>query len=117
MGRSLRCMCGGVQAGGCCCSGTLLLAGCIPLRGTQQQRQSCPHTVLRVPLCDAQVVIPRPARGGGPDPAGVGLVFLEYEDARSAEKARLALDGRAFGDSTVKATLFDEAAFAAGAYE
>lgn len=55
------------------------------------------------------MVIPRPS-GAGPqqDPPGVGLVYLEYGDAKSAEKARLALHGRTFGDRTVAATLVQQ---------
>lgn len=53
-----------------------------------------------------QVVIPRPSSAAPQqDPPGVGLVYLEYADAKSAEKARLALHGRTFGDRTVAATL------------
>lgn len=57
--------------------------------------------------------MPRPAKAGDPsgDPPGVGLVFLHYEDARSAEKARLALNGRMFGERPVEASIFDQAAF------
>lgn len=65
-----------------------------------------------------QVVIPRP-NGDDPsaDPPGVGLVFLEYEDAVSAEKARLALNGRLFGDTPVQASIFDQDKFDAQQYE
>lgn len=53
-----------------------------------------------------QVVIPKPSRDGPEhDPPGVGLVFLEYGDALSAEKARVALNGRSFEDRSVAATL------------
>ena len=41
------------------------------------------------------------------DPPGVGLVFLEYADPTSAEKACVALNGRKFGDSSVVATLVE----------
>jgi len=56
-------------------------------------------------LC-LQVVIPKPsASGPDGDPPGVGLVYLEYEDPKSAEKARVALDGRKFEERSVVATL------------
>ncbi len=52
------------------------------------------------------MVMPRPSTSGPDlDPPGVGLVYLEYEDAKSAEKARLALHGRTFEDRVVAATL------------
>lgn len=96
--------------------GDALLACC--MRGWRAcRRRTADAAALRCLLDDWQVVIPRPARGGAPDPPGVGLVFLEYQDGRSAEKALLALDGRAFGDGVVSAALFDEARFQAGAYE
>jgi splicing factor U2AF subunit len=64
-----------------------------------------------------QVVIPRPSKAGpAADPPGVGLVFLQYEDARSTEKARLALNGRMFGDRPVEASIFDQAQFDAQQY-
>ncbi len=44
----------------------------------------------------------------------MGLVFLEYEDAVSALRAQVALEGREFGEQRVQATLYDPAAFAAG---
>ena len=60
-----------------------------------------------------RVVIPRPAAaqggGGENDPPGAGLVFLVYDDARGAERARAALDGRRFGDATIAAALEDAA--------
>jgi hypothetical protein len=43
----------------------------------------------------------------------VGLVFLEYEDWKSAERAHKALNGRSFGDNTVEARFLDEAQAAA----
>lgn len=56
-----------------------------------------------------QVVIPRPSTAGPEqDPPGVGLVYLEYGDARSAEKARVALHGRTFGDRVVAAALVQQ---------
>jgi splicing factor U2AF subunit len=68
-------------------------------------------------LC-LQVVIPRPSKDGpASDPPGVGLVFLQYEDATSADKARLALNGRMFGERPVEASIFDQAKFDAQQYE
>jgi hypothetical protein len=53
-----------------------------------------------------QVVMPKPSSSGPvQDPPGVGLVYLQYEDAKSAEKARFALNGRTFEDRVVAATL------------
>jgi hypothetical protein len=53
-----------------------------------------------------QVVIPKPSSNGpAQDSPGVGLVYLEYEDAKSAEKARFALNSRTFEDRVVAATL------------
>ncbi|KAL6757477.1 hypothetical protein V8C86DRAFT_2623885 [Haematococcus lacustris] len=48
------------------------------------------------------------------DAPGVGLVFLRYQSPQGAERARLALDGRQFGDSLVQASFFDTAEFEAG---
>jgi splicing factor U2AF subunit len=65
-----------------------------------------------------QVVIPCPSSDGpGSDPPGVGLVFLQYEDTTSADKARLALNGRMFGERPVEASIFDQAKFDAQQYE
>jgi hypothetical protein len=47
----------------------------------------------------------------------VGLVYLEYEDTKSAEMARLALNGRMFGDKPVVASIFDQHLFDAQAYQ
>jgi len=41
----------------------------------------------------------------------VGLVFLEYEDARSAARARAALEGRRFGPAALRADFYDPALF------
>ncbi len=69
-----------------------------------------------------RVVVPRPRSDGGgggggdeegegeEDPPGVGLVFLEYAEARSAENARLALDRREFGEGRITASLEEPAA-------
>lgn len=69
-------------------------------------------------LCCLQVVIPKPNSAGPQhDPPGVGLVYLEYEDTKSAEMARLALNGRMFGDKPVVASIFDQHLFDAQAYQ
>ncbi|KAL2424905.1 Splicing factor U2AF 59 kDa subunit [Exophiala dermatitidis] len=54
--------------------------------------------------------IPRPS-GGSRQSAGVGKIFLKYEDAESAKKALQALAGRKFADRTVVTTYFDEVCF------
>jgi splicing factor U2AF subunit len=54
--------------------------------------------------------IPRPSGGGRPS-AGVGKIFLKYQDAESAKKALQALAGRKFADRTVVTTFFDEVCF------
>jgi hypothetical protein len=53
--------------------------------------------------------VPIPAAS---DPPGVGYVFLEYEDWKSAERAHKALNGRRFGDNTVVAEFLDEQVWA-----
>jgi splicing factor U2AF subunit len=64
----------------------------------------------------ARVVVPRPRPAGGPgaagleDPPGVGLVFLQYEDAAGAENARVALHGREFGEGRIAASLVNAGA-------
>eukprot|EP00877_Chromochloris_zofingiensis_P014566 jgi/Chrzof1/9363/Cz04g00030.t1 len=58
------------------------------------------------------VIIPRPSSDGPEqDPAGVGLVFLEYEDGKGAAKAQVALHGRQFGENKVDASFFDQDKF------
>lgn len=57
------------------------------------------------------VEIPRPPEGGGPEPPGVGFVYLCYEDPRGAERAQVALNGRKFGDNLAEATFYDRARF------
>lgn len=64
------------------------------------------------------MIIPKPSQEGpAADPPGVGLVFLEYQDTKSAEKARLALNGRMFGEKPVIASIFDQSKFEAQQYE
>jgi splicing factor U2AF 65 kDa subunit len=54
-----------------------------------------------------EMKIPRPS-GGSRQSAGVGKIYLKYEDAESAKKALEALAGRKFADRTVVSTYFDE---------
>lgn len=51
--------------------------------------------------------IPRPS-GGSRQSAGVGKIFIKYEDTESAKKALQALAGRKFADRTVVTTYYDE---------
>ena len=61
-----------------------------------------------------EVVIPKPAGAlSESDPPGVGLVFLYYEDAAGAGRARLALDGRTFGGQPIEAGGFSKERFVA----
>ena len=61
-----------------------------------------------------EVVIPKPAGAvSESDPPGVGLVFLYYEDAAGAGRARLALDGRTFGGQPMEAGGFSKERFVA----
>jgi hypothetical protein len=48
---------------------------------------------------------------GSRQSAGVGKIFIKYEDAESAKKALQALAGRKFADRTVVTTYFDEVCF------
>ena len=41
----------------------------------------------------------------------MGLVFLEYQDARSAARAHAALEGRRFGANALRAEFYDPSAF------
>ncbi|KAK5205642.1 hypothetical protein LTR47_007628 [Exophiala xenobiotica] len=59
--------------------------------------------------------IPRPS-GGSRQSAGVGKIFIKYEDSESAKKALQALAGRKFADRTVVTTYFDEASFDVSAW-
>ena len=59
----------------------------------------------------ARIAVPRPS-AKGPDPPGVGLVFLCFESEQGAKEAQSALHGRKFGDNTVSSSYFDPAAFA-----
>ena len=55
------------------------------------------------------IKIPRPV--GGREVAGVGKVFVKFEDSASAQKALRALAGRNFSNRTVVATFFGEEYF------
>ena len=52
--------------------------------------------------------VPRPS-GGSRQSAGVGKIFVKYENAESAKKALQSLAGRKFADRTVVTTYFSEA--------
>lgn len=60
-----------------------------------------------------QVVIPRPIRGRTPGilklnrSPGMGSVFIEYKDEKTALTAMMELSGRTYNDRTVLATFFD----------
>ena len=54
-----------------------------------------------------EMKIPRPT-GGSRQSAGVGKIYIKYEEAESAKKALKALAGRKFADRTVVTTYFDE---------
>lgn len=60
-----------------------------------------------------QVVIPRPSRGKTPGilqlnkSPGMGSVFIEYKDEKTALTAMMELSGRNYNDRTVLATFFD----------
>lgn len=54
--------------------------------------------------------IPRPT-GGSRQSAGVGKIFIKYENSDQATKALKALAGRKFADRTVVATYFPEVSF------
>jgi hypothetical protein len=54
--------------------------------------------------------IPRPS-GGSRQSAGVGKIFVKYENREQAKKALQALAGRKFADRTVVTTYFPEVGF------
>lgn len=60
------------------------------------------------------LIIPRPPPGGGPAPSGLGKVIIEYQDADSASKARMAMHNRRFAGRTVTAIYLNENNYAAG---
>lgn len=62
----------------------------------------------------ANVLIPRPAPPGQPQPRGLGKVFVEFGDRDGAIAAQRVLHGRRFGGRTVIATFLQEDAYAAG---
>jgi splicing factor U2AF subunit len=53
------------------------------------------------------VKVPRPT-GGSRQSAGVGKIFVKYENADDTTKALQALAGRKFADRTVVTTYFPE---------
>ena len=53
---------------------------------------------------------PRPSKSGS-DPPAVGLVFLAFENEKSAQKAQLALNGRKYGENTIRSSFYDEGKF------
>lgn len=57
------------------------------------------------------VKIPRPDPAGGADPPGVGLVFLCYEEPKGADRARVALNGRKFGENVAEASFYDRSKY------
>ncbi|PWA80159.1 splicing factor U2af large subunit B [Artemisia annua] len=59
------------------------------------------------------VVIPRPNPNGEPV-AGVGKVFLEYDDTEGSTRARQGLNGRKFGGNQVVASFYPEDKFSEG---
>ena len=54
-----------------------------------------------------EIKVPRPS-GGSRQSAGVGKIFIKYENADSAKKALQALAGRKFDARTVVTTYFSE---------
>ena len=61
-----------------------------------------------------QVLIPRPAPAGQPQPPGLGKVIVAFEDAGAASAARNVLNGRKFGGRVVVCSFLSEEAYAAG---
>lgn len=62
----------------------------------------------------SSIEIPRPAVAAADpslDPPGVGLVFLQYEDAKGAQRAKVALHGRKFGLNVLEASAYDLARY------
>lgn len=60
-----------------------------------------------------QVIIPR----RGADPCGFNRVFLRYEKQSGADKCRLKVNNREFGDTVVKCSYFSEATFKEGEWD
>jgi len=58
--------------------------------------------------------MPRPT--GGRQGAGIGKIYVKYEEPASAQKALAALAGRKFADRTVVVTFFGEEYFDIGAW-
>ncbi|MCJ1407944.1 hypothetical protein MMC19_002015 [Ptychographa xylographoides] len=62
-----------------------------------------------------EIKVPRPS-GGSRQSAGVGKIFIKYDNADSARKALQALAGRKFADRTVVTTYFSEENFEVNAW-
>ncbi len=61
-----------------------------------------------------QVLIPRPAPAGQPQPPGLGKVIVAFEEVSAASSARNVLNGRKFGGRVVVCSYLSEEAYAAG---
>jgi splicing factor U2AF subunit len=59
--------------------------------------------------------IPRPS-GGSRQSAGVGKIYIKFDNARSANNALKNLAGRKFADRTVVVTYFSEENFEVNAW-
>lgn len=60
------------------------------------------------------LIIPRTPPMGGPPPSGLGKVIIEYPEADSASKARMAMHNRRFAGRTVTAIYLNENSYLAG---
>ena len=58
----------------------------------------------------AEIKVPRPV-GGHRQQAGVGKIFVKFEEVESCTKALKALAGRKFADRTVVTTYYPEVCF------
>lgn len=59
--------------------------------------------------------MPRPKRGQTSD-AGIGKIYVKYEDSNMAQQALTALAGRKFADRTVVAVFYSEEYFDVNAW-
>lgn len=57
-----------------------------------------------------EIKVPRPS-GGSRQSAGVGKIFVKFDNSESAGKALRSLAGRKFADRTVVTTYFSEVSF------
>ena len=62
------------------------------------------------------MVVPRPLADPAQDPPGVGLVFVAFEEAKSAAAALAGLHRRKFGENRVIAELYDQGQFDLAVY-